>query len=727
MSSSSNTESYERQFVNLYRRFARIAVPNKATIDKNGDSYSLVVHYSQRDLDLMENISFKKYYNVNVSKIGIESISCQSEPCDTTLELAVKYSKSRQWKVVVKKNIRENAKFKSFIEIWESDTKIKTLTPEILEKNHGEISLSEDFLAVHWSPNEKYFLYTAEYKSPKSESFFKQSAESATMQEESEVIRGNEYLYKDDWGEGMNGVRHPCIYIVDVEDNFKIRCVEVENFSLADAFWIDNDKIGCVALNEYPYRLGVAMCCMRPSVLYSFDWRKELPKPKILYGEHEESIRSPRKNGKTILFLCSDALSSHSKASKLMCYNIETNHTQVIIDKYSSEVNFVPIYTHYLPINCFTLDGKYMLFHTLMKCRSALCIVDLNNKSLKVMNSPLFATRVMDVRHDLLVLLSSAPNHFPSIYIAKLQTDVELLKFEEVEMNHRHLTDDIDFRIEEMFIEEKGEKFPLHTLLVGPSHKMNVACATVVNPHGGPHLTFLGTFTHMIALFAKIGFKTLLINFRGSTGINEEYVNVLCGNIGEMDVKDVMHCIQHHVEKGDIDMKNIFLFGGSHGGFIVTHLCGQFPDFGFKACATRNPVIDISSMIELTDIPDWCLTEINVRDQSYKFGDFGNVESLTACFLKSPMKYVNNIKTPIFLLLGKYDKRVPKTQSIKYYKVLKTCGVDVKCHVYDDKHDLQQVNVDADAFVDIALWFYKYIDNKYKNDITQEVYDGVCL
>lgn len=46
------------------------------------------------------------------------------------------------------------------------------------------------------------------------------------------------------------------------------------------------------------------------------------------------------------------------------------------------------------------------------------------------------------------------------------------------------------------------------------------------------------------------------------------------------------------------------LVGGSHGGFLVAHLSGEFPDT-FKAVSSRNPVIDVASMSIMSDIPDW--------------------------------------------------------------------------------------------------------------------------
>ncbi|XWS52398.1 hypothetical protein CRYUN_Cryun11dG0067100 [Craigia yunnanensis] len=101
------------------------------------------------------------------------------------------------------------------------------------------------------------------------------------------------------------------------------------------------------------------------------------------------------------------------------------------------------------------------------------------------------------------------------------------------------------------------------------------------------------------------------IYFRGSLGFGEEALQSLPGKVGSQDANDVLTAIDHVIEKGLANPSKITVLGGSHGGFLTMHLIGQMelsleaPD-KFVAAAARNPVCNISSMVCITDIPDWC-------------------------------------------------------------------------------------------------------------------------
>lgn len=75
------------------------------------------------------------------------------------------------------------------------------------------------------------------------------------------------------------------------------------------------------------------------------------------------------------------------------------------------------------------------------------------------------------------------------------------------------------------------------------------------------------------------GFAVLFVNYRGSAGAGEASIKSLEGNVGTVDVMDCHQSALHLLEKYSsvLNRDKVLLFGGSHGGFLVLHLAGQFP------------------------------------------------------------------------------------------------------------------------------------------------------
>ena len=100
------------------------------------------------------------------------------------------------------------------------------------------------------------------------------------------------------------------------------------------------------------------------------------------------------------------------------------------------------------------------------------------------------------------------------------------------------------------------------------------------------------------------------VNYRGSIGFGEQNLRSLLGKVGENDVEDCFRALDVLLGKWKLTEADtdIFVQGGSHGGFLGAHLIGQFPGI-FRASCLRNPVINMASMFGTTDIPDWTFVE----------------------------------------------------------------------------------------------------------------------
>lgn len=99
-----------------------------------------------------------------------------------------------------------------------------------------------------------------------------------------------------------------------------------------------------------------------------------------------------------------------------------------------------------------------------------------------------------------------------------------------------------------------------------------------------------------------------------------------------------------------------------------------FQEF-YKASAVRNPVIDVAVMYGLSDIPDWCSVE-----GGYDFTSDSplTLEKIDALAKKSPMFIADKIIAPTLLLLGKKDLRVPCSQGITLYNLLKSRNIKTR-------------------------------------------------
>jgi acylaminoacyl-peptidase len=184
-------------------------------------------------------------------------------------------------------------------------------------------------------------------------------------------------------------------------------------------------------------------------------------------------------------------------------------------------------------------------------------------------------------------------------------------------------------------------------------------------------------------------------------------VESLFGKVGSQDVADMKTAVEEALKANEhLDPSRVGACGGSHGGFLSLHLVGQHGDV-FKAAAVRNPVTNIATMYGATDIPDWCYTESGSAP-TYAQPDAGQYSKALEM---SPMAHVSKITSPVMLLVGGDDRRVPPFQSKEFYYALKERGAQVEMLWYDKHtHGLAETpKGEGDGLVNICYFFQKHL------------------
>ncbi|XP_044731633.1 acylamino-acid-releasing enzyme-like isoform X2 [Chrysoperla carnea] len=714
---SKDINKQANKVVDLFRKFAVIpTLVNGKVFLKNNSTPIIHSTWTQRNLETGTKNKFKKFFLLD------STTPIEISTTDVSRELLCATSPSRKYTAILRDDQNSKAD-KQILEIWDEKSMFRTVDLAALDL-HGNVYTDGEFYTFEFSPCEKKLVYVAEAKAPKTEAYYKRKPvkdpKSESKPEESEPIKGDEYVYRQEWGEQLVGKIQSVICIYDIEnDNVTILKDFPENLCPGQVHWEKNGNgFFGVAINTVPRKLGLIFCTNRPSEIFYLD--KEGIYNRI--SNLDNSVRSPRlhPNGKYLYWLERLRDGPHHSCEALMKlelpYQPQTK-PQVIIEivddvkQLKNSKNFYGIYSHDLPNRCFSKDGRQLIFSTSQQTEILSYILDLESNELRQIilpNYPNYSQTVLDVNDDLILFQVTNIKNPDILVFGKLSDIGENGELKSLEIQSYGIIPEIhDFKLENLEFKQNNDDAvtEFNGIYFGPKEASNASTPLILYIHGGPHSNFVNSYALSLALHASLGFATLLVNYRGSTGTGQKSVYFLPSRVGQADVEDCVlatkECVQKYTE---LDPKRVGLVGGSHGGFLVTHLSGQYPDL-YRTVVARNPVIDIASMYIVSDIPDWCSVEAGTSyTQVGPISESLMIKQRTA----SPLVHAHNVKIPTLLLIGSKDLRVPPSQGVEFYHRLKANGVDVRMHMYEDNHSLSKVPVEFDSQVKGMLWLLEH-------------------
>ncbi|HKW31987.1 MAG TPA: S9 family peptidase [Candidatus Acidoferrum sp.] len=228
----------------------------------------------------------------------------------------------------------------------------------------------------------------------------------------------------------------------------------------------------------------------------------------------------------------------------------------------------------------------------------------------------------------------------------------------------------------------------------------------LLNPHGGPTGASLLTFNPTEQILAANGYLLLEPNFRGSTGRGEKFAGANQNDWGDGDYKDDMSGVQAMVDKGWADPERLGAFGWSYGGFMTMWIDTQTDKF--KAISPGAGLPDLYSMYSQTDIHRYMTMFFDNKEPWDNFQEYWD---------HSPMKYIENVKTPTMILHGQSDTRVPIPQSEEFYRALYQRHVPVEYVTYPrENHGFVEPRHIQDRWQRYLAFFGKYLNNPPKTE-----------
>ncbi len=224
----------------------------------------------------------------------------------------------------------------------------------------------------------------------------------------------------------------------------------------------------------------------------------------------------------------------------------------------------------------------------------------------------------------------------------------------------------------------------------------------VVHIHGGPEwgwwLGWQCSWHEWAQLLASNGFAVLLPNVRGSDGYGWQFVEKNYMDWGGGDFDDIMSGVDYLIEEGIADPDRLGIGGWSYGGFMTAWAVTQTDRF--KAAVMGAGLSNLTSMYGTTDIP----TFMQFYFDGYPYGRQQVYDD------RSALDFVDRVRTPILILHGEADVRVPISQAYEFYQALKDMEVETRFVIYPrEPHGIGERSHQIDVLQRVLDWYTTHL------------------
>jgi dipeptidyl aminopeptidase/acylaminoacyl peptidase len=199
--------------------------------------------------------------------------------------------------------------------------------------------------------------------------------------------------------------------------------------------------------------------------------------------------------------------------------------------------------------------------------------------------------------------------------------------------------------------------------------------------HGGPQGAWGDDWSYRwnAELFAAptsstpSGYVVIMINFHGSTGYGQKFIDAINGDWGGAPFEDLMKGLDYAEEHyGFIDKARECALGASYGGYMANWILGHTDRF--KCIVSHDGMFNAESAWGTTE-------ELWFNDWEFKGTPYDN----RAAYEKwSPHQYAKNFKTPTLVIHGQRDYRLDVSQGFDLFTTLQMEGVPSKMLYFPD-------------------------------------------
>ncbi len=303
--------------------------------------------------------------------------------------------------------------------------------------------------------------------------------------------------------------------------------------------------------------------------------------------------------------------------------------------------------------------------------------------------------------HDNLIL-----SGIQSMAMAREIATIDLENGELIQISHvnKHIYDKIKMgESEERYIKTKDGKDLQMWVIYPPDFDPSKKYPTLLYCKGGPQgdLGQGWSYRWNYQMMAANGYIVVAPNRRGNSGFGSYWIEQISGDYGGKNMQDYLDAIDYMAKEPFVDEDRLGSVGASYGGYSVFWLAGVH-EKRFKAFISHCGMYNIES---------WYASTEELWFPNKDIGGAPWEKPLPIGYKYSPHLNVDKWDTPILIITGEHDYRIPYTQSMEAFTAAQMNGVPSRLlFFHDGTHFVTRPH-------DAVIWqreFFEWLDTYLK-------------
>jgi dipeptidyl aminopeptidase/acylaminoacyl peptidase len=223
---------------------------------------------------------------------------------------------------------------------------------------------------------------------------------------------------------------------------------------------------------------------------------------------------------------------------------------------------------------------------------------------------------------------------------------------------------------------------------------------------GGPQSTVSQFWSYRwnLQLMAAQGYVVVAPNRRGTPSFGQQWLDQISGDYSGQNIRDYLSAIDHVAAEPWADRARMGCVGASYGGYSAFFLAGHHQK-RFKAFIAHCGMFNLESMYGSTE-------ELWFPNNDLGGAWWSDAPTAKRSYANSPHRFVRSWDTPIMIITGANDFRIPYTESLQAFTAARLMGLPSRLVFFEN--EAHQVFSPQNSLV----WnreFFSWLDTYVKN------------